>query len=135
MASLLQNSCPSLPVLLLIIANPLHMSALVTVVAWYTTVSTGDYETCSKSLKRSDAYKNVGGSLPITTASGTVYKNTLVWIAVTLFSSNPNCLDCCYTILHYTLACSIYIIQTGYTCCISFHTDSCMSCNDHIDNT
>ena len=40
-----RTSCPSLPVLLLIVANPLHMSALVIVVGIPCTLSTGDCET------------------------------------------------------------------------------------------
>ena len=64
-----RTSCPSLPVLLLIVINPQHLTALVTVVGipLYRLVIIKIFS------KISNAHQNVGGSIPLTTASCTVY--------------------------------------------------------------
>ena len=51
-------------------STPLEHSCLS---SWYTTVSTGDYESVSKSEECSNADKNVDRSIPLTTSSSLVY--------------------------------------------------------------
>ena len=68
-----RTSCPSLPVLILIVYNPLHMHEHSCLSSWYTTVSTGDCESVSKTKECSNADTNVDGSVPLITSSNLVY--------------------------------------------------------------
>ena len=67
-----RTSCPSLPVLILIVSNPLHLSTLVAVVG-IPLYSTGNWEIVSKTEECSNAHKNVDRSVPLTTASDLVH--------------------------------------------------------------
>ena len=69
---LLRTSCPSLPVLLLIVYNPIpHEHSCFS--SLYTTVSTGDCESVSKTEECSNAHKSMDRSVPLTTSSSLVY--------------------------------------------------------------
>ena len=75
---LLRTNCPSLPVLLLVVANPLHMSALVTL------IGIPLYRLVIKKLnlaclwKSVDAHKNVDRSVPLTTTSYPIHHNNSI---------------------------------------------------------
>ena len=120
-----RTSCPSLPVLLLIVANPLHMSVLVTVVGipLYRLVILKVIPRVKHFLMLTKMWLGLYLSL----------LQVVLYIIVVMNHNTTPWYQLSRWLLSYNSpirACSI--IRTGY---LSIHTNSCIPNNEHIDNT
>ena len=99
---------------------------------WYTTVSTGDCESVSKTEECSNAYKNVDGSVPLTTSSIVLYIIVIVNHDTTYWQQHHSVIP---REASYLPTKQCYIIRTGCEFLFGSNSLDCQQYNDPVDNT